>query len=47
MSLLETCETLLNDCDLKLQSGASLSVTFVDLRDAVDALYNSISIAVS
>lgn len=47
MSLLESCETLLNDCDLKLQSGASLSVTFVELRDAVDSLYNSISVALA
>lgn len=44
-TLLTTCDEFLNECDAKIQGGSSLSVTFVNLRDAIDALYESISLA--
>ena len=42
---LSACDEFLNECDARIQGGSSLSVTFVNLRDAIDALYESISSA--
>ena len=44
-ALLSACDEFLNECDARIQGGSSLSVTFVNLRDAIDALYESISSA--